>query len=41
MRNVLIVTALVTMVFVPTLPTAAAPNDASAATNIRECALQR
>ena len=40
MRNVLIVTALVTMVFVPTLPTAAAPNDASAATKrVRDAAL--
>ena len=40
MRNVLIVTALVTMVFVPTLPTAAAPNDASAATKrVRAAAL--
>ena len=32
MRNVLIVTALVTVVFVPPLPTAAAPKDVSAAT---------
>jgi hypothetical protein len=40
MRNVLIVAALVTMVFVPTLPTAAAPNDASTATkNARAAAL--
>jgi hypothetical protein len=40
MRNVLIVTALVTMVFVPTVPTAAAPMNAFAATkNARAAAL--
>jgi len=40
MRNVLIVAGLATMVFVPTLPTAAAPNDASAANKrVRAAAL--
>ena len=37
MRNVLIVTALVTVVFVPPLPTAAAPKDVSAATKSARC----
>jgi hypothetical protein len=40
MRNVLIVIALVTMLFGPTLPTAAAPSNAFAATkNVRATAL--
>ena len=39
MRNILTVTALVTMLFGPTLPTAAAPSNAFAAKNVRATAL--